>query len=92
MKVLAVIGLVFLWIFIVLLALIALLFLLSLPKAKVRLSYDGKISIGIKYLFISKTLTDGEKKKKTEKRAGRSRGAPGRSEKTGHRRPDPAVS
>ena len=67
MKVLAVIGLVFLWIFIVLLALIALLFLLSLPKAKVRLSYDGKISIGIKYLFISKTLTDGEKKEKPEK-------------------------
>ena len=67
MKVLAVIGSVFLWIFIVILVLIALLFLLSLPKAKVRLSYDGKFSAGIKYLFISKTLTDGEKKERPEK-------------------------
>lgn len=66
---LSVLGWIFLWILIVLFALVFLLFLLSLPKAKVRLFYDGKISVGIKYLFISKTLTDGEKKEAPEKEA-----------------------
>ena len=52
MDTLAVIGNVFLWILLVILVLIFLLFLFSLPKIRVILKYDGKLSVKLKFLIF----------------------------------------